>query len=275
MCSNREPLVRKLTAGDIAAALDLSTDADWNQTENDWHRLLDLSPEGCLAIEVAGEVVATATIVAYERRLAWIGMVLTRKKYRGRGFAKRLLNEVLRLADILGIDSVKLDATDQGKPLYEKLGFRSEQVVERWKCEKVALAAGADTPTSLPGAVFSYDQRAFGANRSTLLQSLAKSNPPILFNNSYAMTRKGRVSEYLGPCIGESGEAARRVITSALASLAGRSCYWDLFPANTMATTLAREFDFAPKRHLTRMVRGQDLRGNEQQTYALAGFELG
>ena len=93
MCSDREPLLRKLTASDTAAALDLSTEAGWNQTENDWRRLLDLSPEGCLAIEVAGEVVATATIVAYERRLAWIGMVLTRKTYLRCGFAKRLMND--------------------------------------------------------------------------------------------------------------------------------------------------------------------------------------
>src|SRR5690348_5399978 len=209
MCSDREPLLRKLTAPDTAAALDLSTEAGWNQTENDWLRLLELSPEGCLAIEVAGEVVATATIVTYEFRLAWIGMVLTRKTHRGRGFAKRLLNEVLRLADILGIESVKLDATDEGKPIYEKLGFRSEQAVERWECEKVDVGAVAVPPSSFPAALLSLDQFAFGANRSTMLQSLAKSNLPIVRNNSYAMTRKGRVSEYLGPCVAVSAESAR------------------------------------------------------------------
>ena len=83
---------------------------------------------------MAGEVAATATIVAYERRLAWIGMVLTRKAYRPRGFAKRLMNQVLRLTDVGGIESVKLDATDQGMPLYEKFGFRSEQAAEGWEC---------------------------------------------------------------------------------------------------------------------------------------------
>jgi len=275
MCRDGEPRLRKLAASDTAAALELSTEAGWNQTANDWRRLFDLSPEGCLAIEVAGEVAATATIVAYERRLAWIGMVLTRKAYRGRGFAKRLMNEVLRLADTLGIESVKLDATDQGKPLYEKLGFRHEQAVERWECEKVVVTTAPVFPSSCAAAVFSFDQFAFGANRSALLQSLAKSNPPVLVDNSYAMTRNGRLSEYLGPSIAESEEAARRVISSALACHAGRRCCWDLLAANTKALRLAGAFHFAPKRHLTRMVRGQDLRGNEQQTYALAGFEFG
>jgi len=272
---NREPLLRRLAATEAAAALELSNEAGWNQNENDWRRLFHLSPEGCLAIEVAGEVVATATIVAYERRLAWIGMVLTRKAYRGRGFAKRMMNEVLRLADVAGIETVKLDATDEGKPLYEKLGFRSEQAVERWECEKVAVAPVADPPTCFAAAVFSFDQFAFGANRSILLQSLAKSNPPVSLDKAYALARSGRVSEYLGPSIAESVETARRVITSALACHAGRSCYWDLFPANLIAVRLASEFDFVPKRRLTRMVRGQDLRQNENQTYALAGFEFG
>jgi GNAT superfamily N-acetyltransferase len=275
MCSDREPLLRKLAASDAAAALELSTEAGWNQTENDWRRLFDLSPEGCLAIEIAGEVAATATIVAYERRLAWIGMVLTRKAERGRGFAKRLMNEALHLADSLGIESVKLDATDQGKPIYEKLGFRSEQPVERWECEKVIVPSAALPSTAFGAPVFCFDQFIFGANRSALLQSLAKVNPTVVLDNAYAMTRSGRVSEYLGPSIAETEEAARQVIASALACHAGQRCSWDLLPANTIAVRLAREFDFAPKRHLTRMVRGNELRGNEQQTYALAGFEFG
>jgi GNAT superfamily N-acetyltransferase len=275
MGSHREPLLRKLTPNDIAAALELSCEAGWNQTENDWRRLLNLSPEGCLAIEVSGEISATATLIAYERRLAWIGMVLTRVAYRGRGFAKRLMSEALQLADSLGVESVKLDATDQGKPLYEKLGFRGEQAVERWECEKVDVTAVHVPSTGFIRAPFSLDESAFGANRSTLLQSLAKSNSPIVLNKSYAMTRRGRVFEYLGPCVSETVEAARHVITSALGRHSGQSCYWDLLPANTTAVALAHELGFVPKRHLTRMVRGKDHRGNDQQIYALAGFEFG
>ena len=140
--------------------------------------LIELSPQGCIAIEVDGEVVSTATLTCYGTKLAWIGMVLTRIKYRGRGFAMRLLKECLRLADELGVESVKLDATNLGQPLYEKLGFRPEQSVERWwrAGREDAIAPSAPPPSSNEWQ--SADRSAFGVDRSALLAKLAGRKPP-------------------------------------------------------------------------------------------------
>ncbi len=139
---------RKLRASDIPAAAQLSAEAGWNQTKEDWRLLIDLAPEGCLAIEVEGDLAATATLLCYGKRLAWIGMVLTKVPYRGRGFARRLLTDTLALADRMGIETVKLDATDQGQPLYEKLGFRAERAVERWSRP---VSRESPKPQSFPG----------------------------------------------------------------------------------------------------------------------------
>src|SRR2546423_14270320 len=121
--------LRSMRAEDVPAAFNLSAQAGWNQTEEDWRTLLELAPKTCLAIEVDGELAATTTLVCYGSRLAWIGMVLTKASFRGHGFARRLLTQALALADEMQIESVKLDATDQGRPIYEKMGFRCEQVV--------------------------------------------------------------------------------------------------------------------------------------------------
>ena len=133
--------LRRLRAEDIRPAAQLSAQAGWNQTEEDWRTLLDLSPEGCLAIEVDGHLAATTTLLCYGRRLAWIGMVLTKAQYQRRGLARRLLAHGLEIADKMGIATIKLDATDQGQPLYERLGFRNEQEIERW-------SRPAETPTT-------------------------------------------------------------------------------------------------------------------------------
>ena len=124
--------LRLLRAADLAAAMELSRLAGWNQTTDDWQTLLRLEPQGCFGIEVDDRIVATTTLLCYGTRLAWIGMVLTMPDYRRMGFAQRLVQVALERSAALKIESVKLDATPQGLPLYEKLGFKTEQIVERW-----------------------------------------------------------------------------------------------------------------------------------------------
>jgi GNAT superfamily N-acetyltransferase len=269
-------VLRKLRASDIPAAAQLSAEAGWNQTEEDWRLLFDLAPEGCLAIEVEEVLAATATLLCYGRRLAWIGMVLTKMPYRGRGFARRLLNEALTLADRMGIETVKLDATDQGRPIYEKLGFRAEQAVERWSRPFFRESSKAE---NLPGPTsaqnwYVTDHRAAGVDRSQLLEKLAAHNPPISIGSSYLLTRPGRLTRYLGPCVADDPRSAHALIQGAVQ----QSAYewsWDLLPENVHAVAIAQELSFAPNRRLLRMVRGKDLRAQEEAIYAIAGFELG
>ncbi len=271
------PHVRNLTVDDIPTAMRLSTDTGWNQTEDDWRMLIHLAPQGCLGIEMDGELASTATLLCYGKQLAWLGMVLTGTSYRGRGFARRLVTEALALADRSGIQSVKLDATDQGRSLYEKLGFRPEQGSERWE-----RAAGTVTPIRESISLTPTDEdwlwadiRAFGADRSELLRRLAHCNPALVLGSSYLLTRPGRTTQYLGPCVAERPSTARILIERALHSASTSGWSWDLVVANSSATHLARNLGFTPKRHLTRMVRGRDLRGEDTSIYAIAGFELG
>ena len=269
------PILRKLTITDVPAAMALSTEAGWNQTADDWRMLIELSPPGCLAIEIDGEVASSATLTCYGTRLAWIGMVLTRIKYRGRGYAMRLLKECLRLADEMGIESVKLDATDLGQPLYEKLGFRAEQPVERWWRAGHKNANTESRPKPAAPNWQSADQVAFGVDRASLLEKLAQRNAPLTIGNSYLLARSGREVSYLGPSVCDSPATARKLMERALQGPSQGGWFWDLMVANTSAISLGPDLAFAPKRHLLRMVRGKDVRGNESKVYALAGFELG
>src|ERR1041384_2137139 len=95
------PLVRKLRCSDIPDAMRLTAAAGWNQTEQDWIRMLTLSPEGCFCVECDGAVVTTTTAICYDRELAWVGMVLTAHQFRRRGFAKLLIDRALDFLDKL------------------------------------------------------------------------------------------------------------------------------------------------------------------------------
>jgi hypothetical protein len=175
------------------------------------------------------------------------------------------------------IETVKLDATDQGQPLYEKLGFRCEEAVERWWRAGHTVVAGAGE-NGLKDCLEGWrelDMQAFGADRTELLLKLACKNPPLWVGNSYLFSRAGRLTSYLGPCVCESSEAARTLMERTLQRGAAGGWSWDLLPRNAAAVALARSLEFTPKRHLTRMVRGKEQRAKEEAIYAIAGFELG
>lgn len=270
-------ILRRLVASDIPAAVGLSEEAGWNQTSEDWRMLIDLAPQGCLAIESDGKLAATTTLLCYSRHLAWIGMVLTSKSHRGRGFARCLLTQVLRQADQMQIETVKLDATDQGRPLYEKMGFRFEQAVERWSRPASNNSLGTMLPVDAPAAKnwLMADRRSFGADRSELLERLARRSQAYFIEGSYLLTRPGRQTSYLGPSVCDAPEAARALMARALQAEASQGWSWDLLPTNVAAAAIARDLAFTPTRRLQRMVRGKELRAKEEMIYAIAGFELG
>jgi len=264
-------MLRLLTRDDAADLLALSTAAGWNQTVDDWRTLLDLAPQSCWGIQADGRIVSSATLVCYGTRLAWVGMVLTLPGYRRRGFARCLLDKTLDRARELGIETVKLDATDAGRPLYESLGFRVEQPVERW-ARPGDVAAIAPNPCAVPETV---DRRACGCARTALLHLLADRSRVTATPSAYAMLRPGRVSAYLGPCVAPSPAEASALIESLLAPYPAAACYWDLFSHHTNAAALAASLGFQPVRKLLRMSLGKELRGDDKTTYAIAGFEFG
>jgi ribosomal protein S18 acetylase RimI-like enzyme len=264
---------RLLRAEDVTGAMELSRLARWNQTQDDWEMMLRLDPLGCFAIETDGLIAATATLLCYGNRLAWIGMVLTRPEYRRRGFAQRLMESALKRAADLKIESIKLDATPQGQPLYEKLGFKTEQIVERWfRDENSPVLRIESSPSQYS---LEMDSEAFGANRSTLLQILASRNAPHTIGEAYCFSRRGTRARYLGPCVAQTQKAARAVIEHTLRDPSESGWFWDLLSANKNAIRLAEEFGFAPQRRLERMVLGNSLPQNDEMVYAIAGFELG
>src|SRR4029077_13431872 len=273
MTERDDYILRKLHAEDIPAAFEMSADAGWNQTQDDWRLLLDLAPESCLAIEVGGVLAATTTLLCYGRRLAWIGMVLTQSKFQRHGFATKLLQAALKQAGDIGIETIKLDATDQGQALYEKVGFQVEQQIERWaRTGKDLEESRVERLPKQPWDGSSFD--VFPADRSRLLQRLAQRRPPRLIARSFLLTRPGRAANYLGPCVSDDPITSRSLIEDCVRNT---TCnwYWDLFPSNQSAAFIARDSGFAPQRHLKRMYRGKRLPENENATYAIAGFELG
>jgi GNAT superfamily N-acetyltransferase len=254
--SNR---IRMLEASDVPQALALSRAVGWDQTAADWRLAMEMNPNGCFAMEVEGAVTATTTSIRYGTDLAWIGMVITHPEFRGRGFARALITEVLE--HLSGVATVKLDATEMGAPLYRQFGFVDECAIERWRGQAQVAPVGAQC-FRYPA----FDKEAFGVDRGELLGRLAKIEAASV-EDAFAMGRGNR----FGPCAGRSSDAALTLAKWYLARHSNESTVWDLFPENNLAESL----DFELSRSLTRMTRGRALKADRSLIYAGAGFEFG
>lgn len=246
--------VRRLTLADLDGGLALSTASGWNQTADDWHRVLTLPGMAAWGIDRDGHIVATTTAIRYGDDLAWIGMVLTAERYRGQGLASLLLTTAMdSLADC---DLVKLDATEQGVPLYRRFGFEDEAEVVRYVGRPAAI------PRVVMGGCAGPD--VFGANRSALLASFGKS--ACLADGSFAYGRAGRVTPFFGPCVANEGSGGQLLAWFA-AQHAGELMLDRMGGAPHLA-------GFRPARRLMRMYCGKLVPAAEGQ-FALAGFEFG
>lgn len=265
--------MRRLVHSDLEAMMRLKNAAGWNQTEADLARNLDLEPEGCFAIDCDGRVASTTTVVTYGTELAWIGMVVTDPEFRGRGFARALFAHALEWLDSRGVACAKLDASSMGEPLYRSFGFEVECAIERWVRKPLPQGRGSDAEQV--ASEFQLDRRVFAADRSTLLHSLAPLGSIDLGGGQYAMGRPGSNAAYFGPMIALNAETARQGLEWFLHARGDALMYWDLFPSNTAAVKLARQYGFEPARQLVRMRRGNAVSHELANIYAIAGFEYG
>jgi GNAT superfamily N-acetyltransferase len=289
--------VRLLTLDDLPACMALKQSAGWNQTERDWRLLLEQRPDGCFAIESQGCVVASATAYWYGAELAWIGMVLALPEVRGRGFGGRAFRAALDACHQRGIRCLKLDATDMGRPLYERAGFLPEYEVQRWGGKAgvtdpsnfQSRPAGSDVRPLRTGelkaaatGLAAFDACAFGADRSLLLEALmGNSDWAVCLEGDgelvgYAMSRPGANARYFGPCVASNAAAARALLEAFLLRYPGQAVFVDAPAPNREARALLESYGFAVRRTLLRMYCGpNDRPGVPARIFGLAGFEYG
>lgn len=281
--------VRRMTCEDIAAGMGLVRAAGWNQTEADWKRFLDIGPAGCFVAEAEGGVCGSATTIVYGNQLAWVGMVLVSPRQRGRGIGTELLKVALGYLDSQESLTIKLDATPQGRPIYERLGFEPEYEIERWtraRCTETVVPrdppAEYSTCSDLDG-LLAMDQAVFGADRGGLLRSIHRDAPEftaVIWDNArvagYTLGRHGLHADQLGPWMAQNEQVARKLLECFLSHSRRERVVADCLKSSPFARKLLRSAGFEFSRPLTRMVRGPNSSfGCPELLCAILGPEFG
>ena len=172
-----------LTAADTHACWQLSQALRWPHREADWQQFITWAKArgAALAVRADGRLIGCGLAWQWGHDQGSIGMVIVDDAWQRRGIGKRLFKGLLQALE--GRD-VMLQATTQGRPLYESLGFaaigHARQFHGRWQPPAeagptVSLATDERTrllqPQDLP-ALLAYDQRERGLTRPALLQAL-------------------------------------------------------------------------------------------------------
>jgi GNAT superfamily N-acetyltransferase len=264
--------------------------AGWNQLPGDWERLMHVAPGGCFLAEWDGCPAGTATAVCYGTQCAWIGMVLVDPAFRRRGIGGCLLAHCISYLKSLGVRTIKLDATDEGRAVYLKHGFKDEYATLRYLGE---LKPAAIRPSGIEIrppvqdhdrlALEILDTAAFGAHRVNLLNVLIGQQPDLMLVAAadnlvvgYGLARPGRLHGYIGPVVAGRMCVAKRLVTDLAKLLKQRTILLDCTALNPAWCCWLEDSGLQVQRRLTRMYLGtNDSPGDPNRVYALSGFETG
>ena len=279
--------VRPLVADDIPAGMALCAASGWNQTVGDWMVFLDAAPGRSFAAAELGRVVGTAATIDYGPHVSWVSMVLVDPARRRRGIGTLLLTAALDA--LSGRESVKLDATPEGRKVYLGLGFRDEYQLARLEASRWTLADPGGPPCRAMAEadlaeVIELDARAFGAPRPALVRHLFAAAPRLAAVatddrgriHGFSLGRIGTRFDHIGPVYGSDPGAAAALLGHVCPACGDRPTIIDVPQRDRHWTALLASAGFREQRPFMRMYRGRNpCPGDPAVTFAVAGPEFG
>lgn len=171
--------IRPMEPSDVDRVVALARAQGWR----DRRRMFDLvfRTRTCQALvgEVDGQVVATGTATA-NGPVGWLGGLIVDAPWRGRGYGRAMTEELMRRLRAEGCRTLSLEATDAGRPMYERMGFRLETSYHQLQSGPLPAAPEPPPgcrvrplePSDLP-AVVELDRLATAEDREVPLTALA------------------------------------------------------------------------------------------------------
>jgi GNAT superfamily N-acetyltransferase len=228
----------------LEGALRLSRQAKWPHRLDDWQLALDLSA-GFVALDMnATTVVGTVLMTPYKRDVATINMVIVDEAARGRGLGRQLMEAIIALAGLRGL---RLVATGEGLPLYQKLGFCRTATIVQHQGLVLRVVPPANVrpaePRDITG-IIELDRSAHDADREDLLLALAKVGRLVVLGDSqritgFAALRAFGRGEVIGPVVAANADDGKALLAYFMAGRKGRFVRVDTAEASQLGAWLA------------------------------------
>lgn len=217
--------IRPFASEHAQEALQLSRQVGWPHRQEDWALTLAFS-DGVVALDGAS-VVGTACCTRFGQ-VALLNMIIVDEAMRGLGLGRRLMTATMDLAP--GAE-MRLVATTDGLPLYEKLGFQAtnrifqHQGIARPAAPNARVRDGAAQDVA---ELAKMDHGASGLERSALLARIASQGEVLLAEGGFALVRDFGRGRVIGPVVARDADTARALISEGVRRNAGTFLRIDL-----------------------------------------------
>ncbi|UTE71770.1 GNAT family N-acetyltransferase [Rossellomorea marisflavi] len=262
----------------------LSREVGWDYCEEDVEEVLKSGRMVGHRLD-SGEVISSAALFPYGEELATLGVVIVNPAYKGRGLGRELAEAVLASK---GERSILLVATREGKPLYEKMGFRETGMITKY-------IASTFHPAQIQHELFlapmtyedieevaKLDTQAFRGDRIEMLRArYERSISAVVLRDSlgrmigYGMCVQGSVHRVAGPVVAPTAYEAAGILQELLRMGEG-SVRLDTSTDDDAFHSYLEGFGFEEDSHSPIMVLGEDvLAARNGMLFALASQALG
>lgn len=274
---------KPMTQADVALATELSREQSWPHREEDWSLFLQLG-EGVVA-ELNGAIVGTIMGWRFGDDKATLGMIIVTPQAQGRGIGRKMMEQML---ESLGDRTIILNATEEGLPLYRKMGFveigmvyqhqgRSPPTIpiaELQPGERVRPMGQAD------GSLPELYSLANGIDRSQLFEALADDGKTVVLDREHEPVGFGMMRRFgrgwaIAPVVAPDLPGAKALITHWLCEKARNFCRIDVSNDDALSQWL-EDMGLPRVGSVRTMVKGE-FEPNEQDArlFAVAAQALG
>ena len=262
--------IKPFHKAEIEQFLDLAATERWVTDPYELDFLLTAFPDGCFCMQdETGAAVGFVSSFRHDRG-GWIGNLVVRPDCRGAGIGKALFTQALTALQNAGAATIWLTASAMGRPLYEKQGFKSIDHIIRWAGTTPGTvdAAGSDGPGRFDE---SLDSLCWGDRREFLLEWVTGRGTVVAEASAGVVLQPAGDAMQIGPWAALDSDAAERVITTALAAVAGGTkVLCDAPAANSACAALLRALGFARQSETHLMFAGSKPNYRPEYLYALA-----
>jgi len=235
---------------------------------------LEVEPQGCFLADLGSEAVGLGCIFFYDG-LAWIGNMAVKRKFQKGENGSKIFSKLLEIAEDYDVETIGLDATEVGRRLYKKFGFKEIYSTITYSLPEGTVKSinSSDVDIKLASAdikeLKELDKEVFGHDRWRVIEAwLRHGGKLISANDGYVLIKDSNI----GPLVAKSVNTAKSLMSKAIL-LGGRNI---IVPAsNKLATEFIWGLNPVVKDECVRMVLGAPLKEDINKVFAILHYAKG